>query len=96
METRSNHVLVGTVTLLLLAAIIGAAFWFSRLSDGENKEYDSFYYAFFPGAAYTVYRATDFDTGTGTATGSAPSARTPTATRAAAACARNGAVRTAS
>ena len=43
METRSNHVLVGTVTLLLLAAIIGAAFWFSRLSDGENKEYDIFF-----------------------------------------------------
>ena len=43
METRSNHVLVGTVTLLLLAAIMIAAFWFSRLSDGENKEYDIFF-----------------------------------------------------
>lgn len=43
METRSNHVLVGTVTLLLLAAVIAAAFWFSRLSDGENKEYDIFF-----------------------------------------------------
>ncbi|SCW62473.1 phospholipid/cholesterol/gamma-HCH transport system substrate-binding protein [Sphingobium faniae] len=43
METRSNHVLVGTVTLLLLAAIMLAAFWFSRLSDGENKEYDIFF-----------------------------------------------------
>ncbi|MBU2017612.1 MAG: MCE family protein, partial [Alphaproteobacteria bacterium] len=38
-----NHVLVGTVTLLLLAAIMIAAFWFSRLSDGENKEYDIFF-----------------------------------------------------
>jgi phospholipid/cholesterol/gamma-HCH transport system substrate-binding protein len=43
METRSNHVLVGTVTLLLLAAIMAAAFWFSRISDGENKEYDIFF-----------------------------------------------------
>ncbi len=43
METRSNHVLVGTVTLLLLAAIMIAAFWFSRLSDGQNKEYDIFF-----------------------------------------------------
>jgi len=43
METRSNHVLVGAVTLLLLAAIMIAAFWFSRISDGENKEYDIFF-----------------------------------------------------
>lgn len=43
METRSNHVLVGTVTLLLLAAIMIAAFWFSRLSQGENMEYDVFF-----------------------------------------------------
>ncbi len=43
METRSNHVLVGTVTLLLLAAIMIAAFWFSRLSEGDNKEYDVFF-----------------------------------------------------
>ncbi len=39
--------------------------------DGQNKEYDGFYYAFFPGAAYTVYRAGDFNTETGTATGTA-------------------------
>jgi len=43
METRSNHVLVGAVTLILLAAIIAAAFWFSRISDGQNKEYDIFF-----------------------------------------------------
>lgn len=43
METRSNHVLVGTVTLLLLAAIMAAAFWFSRLSEGDNMEYDIFF-----------------------------------------------------
>ncbi|MCP1470146.1 phospholipid/cholesterol/gamma-HCH transport system substrate-binding protein [Sphingobium sp. OAS761] len=43
METRSNHVLVGAVTLLLLAAIMATAFWFSRLSQGDNKEYDIFF-----------------------------------------------------
>lgn len=43
METRSNHVLVGTVTLLLIAVVIAAAFWFSRLSDSEAKEYDIFF-----------------------------------------------------
>lgn len=43
METRSNHVLVGTVTLLLLAAIMAAAFWFSRISDGQNKEFDVYF-----------------------------------------------------
>jgi phospholipid/cholesterol/gamma-HCH transport system substrate-binding protein len=43
METRSNHVLVGTVTLLLLAAVMITAFWFSRLSQGDNKEYDIFF-----------------------------------------------------
>ncbi|MDI1295860.1 MAG: MlaD family protein, partial [bacterium] len=43
METRSNHVLVGAVTLLLLAAIMAAAFWFSRISDGENKQFDIFF-----------------------------------------------------
>ncbi|MFD1106061.1 MlaD family protein [Sphingobium olei] len=43
METRSNHVLVGTVTLLLLAAIMAAAFWFSRLSQGDSQEYDIFF-----------------------------------------------------
>ena len=43
METRANHVLVGTVTLLLLAAIMVAAFWFSRLSEGDNMEYDIFF-----------------------------------------------------
>lgn len=43
METRSNHVLVGTVTLLLLAAIMIAAFWFSRIGDGQNLEFDIFF-----------------------------------------------------
>lgn len=43
METRSNHILVGTVTLILLAAIVLAAFWFSRIGEGDNREYDIFF-----------------------------------------------------
>lgn len=43
METRSNHVLVGSVVLGLLLAVMVAAFWFSRLSDGDNQEYDIFF-----------------------------------------------------
>ena len=43
METRSNHVLVGSVVLGLLAAVIVAAFWFSRLSDGQDKLYDIYF-----------------------------------------------------
>ena len=37
METRSNHVLVGSVVLALIAAIMIAAFWFSRIADGEEN-----------------------------------------------------------
>jgi phospholipid/cholesterol/gamma-HCH transport system substrate-binding protein len=43
METRSNHVLVGSVVLILLAALMVAAFWFSRLSDGQDKLYDIYF-----------------------------------------------------
>jgi phospholipid/cholesterol/gamma-HCH transport system substrate-binding protein len=43
METRSNHVLVGSVVLLLLAATMLAAFWFSRISDGQDAPYDIFF-----------------------------------------------------
>ncbi len=43
METRSNHVLVGAVVLALLAAVMIAAFWFSRISDGQDREYDIFF-----------------------------------------------------
>src|SRR3546814_7776656 len=43
METRSNHILVGSVVLALLAAVIIAAFWFSRLASGEEKEYDIYF-----------------------------------------------------
>lgn len=43
METRSNHVLVGAVTLLLLAAVMVTAFWFSRIGDGQDMQYDIFF-----------------------------------------------------
>lgn len=43
METRSNQILVGSVTLILLAAIVLAAFWFSRIGEGDNNEYDIFF-----------------------------------------------------
>lgn len=43
METRSNHVLVGSVVLALIAAIMIAAFWFSRIADGEDDYYDIYF-----------------------------------------------------
>ncbi len=43
METKSNHILVGIVTLALL--ILGALFflWLSRYDEGSQKEYDIFF-----------------------------------------------------
>lgn len=43
METRSNHILVGAVVLVIVAAVIAAAFWFSRLGEGDKREYDIFF-----------------------------------------------------
>ncbi|HTH28132.1 MAG TPA: MlaD family protein [Sphingobium sp.] len=43
METRSNHILVGSITLVLVLAIIVAAFWFSRIGEADNREYDIFF-----------------------------------------------------
>ncbi len=43
METRANHVWVGAVTLLLLAAAAVFFVWLARLGDRDNKEYDIFY-----------------------------------------------------
>lgn len=43
METKSNNILVGAVTLILLALLAGFAFWLTRLSDGDKKQYDIFF-----------------------------------------------------
>jgi phospholipid/cholesterol/gamma-HCH transport system substrate-binding protein len=43
METKSNHVLVGVVTLLLLAALAGFIIWLSGLNRGSTKHYDIFF-----------------------------------------------------
>jgi phospholipid/cholesterol/gamma-HCH transport system substrate-binding protein len=43
METRSNNILVGSVVLVLLAAVMIAAFWFSRLAGGEDELYDIYF-----------------------------------------------------
>ncbi len=43
METKSNHILVGLVTLTLLAVLAGFAIWLSRSADGTKKEYDIFF-----------------------------------------------------
>lgn len=43
METKSNHVIVGAVTLLLLAILAGFTIWLSRVSDGNKKQYDIFF-----------------------------------------------------
>jgi len=43
METRANHVWVGAVTLLLLAAAALFFVWLARLSDQASQEYDIFF-----------------------------------------------------
>lgn len=43
METRSNHVLVGVVVLVLLAALLIFTVWLARISGGSEKEYDVFF-----------------------------------------------------
>lgn len=43
METRSNHVLVGAVTLILLLALALFLIWLARLGGGADKEYDIFF-----------------------------------------------------
>ncbi len=40
METRANHVWVGAVTLLLLAALAFGIVWLARFSSEEQNEYD--------------------------------------------------------
>lgn len=43
METRANHLWVGAVTLLLLAALAAFIVWIARLGEGQKDEYDIFY-----------------------------------------------------
>lgn len=40
METRANHVWVGTITLLLIAAAAVFFVWLAGLDDRDNKDYD--------------------------------------------------------
>ncbi|AOL95647.1 MlaD family protein [Porphyrobacter sp. LM 6] len=43
METRANHLWVGAVTLVLLAALAAFIVWIARLGQGAQDEYDIFY-----------------------------------------------------
>ena len=43
METRSNHVLVGAVVLILLAMVAIFTVWIARLAGGSEREYDIFF-----------------------------------------------------
>ena len=43
METKSNYVMVGAVTLLLLALLAAFVIWLSRAGEGDKKEYDIFF-----------------------------------------------------
>ena len=43
METRSNHVLVGTVVLILLAVLALFTIWLARLGGQDKNEYDIFF-----------------------------------------------------
>jgi phospholipid/cholesterol/gamma-HCH transport system substrate-binding protein len=43
METRSNYILVGFVTLALLAALVGFTIWLAKFNEGDKKEYDIFF-----------------------------------------------------
>lgn len=43
METRSNHVLVGAVVLILLAMLALFFVWIARVNGGDEKEYDIFF-----------------------------------------------------
>jgi phospholipid/cholesterol/gamma-HCH transport system substrate-binding protein len=43
METRANHLWVGVVTLVLLAALAAFIVWIARLGEGKQDEFDIFY-----------------------------------------------------
>jgi phospholipid/cholesterol/gamma-HCH transport system substrate-binding protein len=43
METRANHVWVGAVTLLLLAALAAFIIWLAKLGEGDQHDYDIYF-----------------------------------------------------
>ncbi len=43
METRSNYILVGAVTLAMLVGLLGFAVWLAGLSDRETECYDIYF-----------------------------------------------------
>lgn len=43
METRANHVWVGAVTLVLMAALAAFVIWIARLGQANQNEYDIFF-----------------------------------------------------
>lgn len=43
METRANHIWVGTVTLLLLAGLAALVIWIARLNQQDQQAYDIFF-----------------------------------------------------
>jgi len=43
METRSNHMLVGGIVLVLIAATVGFIIWLSQVSGDDTKRYDIFF-----------------------------------------------------
>lgn len=43
METRSNHILVGSIVLALIAAVLIFTVWLARLSGGDTQEFDIFF-----------------------------------------------------
>jgi phospholipid/cholesterol/gamma-HCH transport system substrate-binding protein len=43
METRANHLWVGAVTLILLAALAAGFIWLAKLNKGDQNEYDVFF-----------------------------------------------------
>jgi phospholipid/cholesterol/gamma-HCH transport system substrate-binding protein len=43
METRANHVWVGAVTLILLAALAAFIVWLARFGEGAQNDYDIFF-----------------------------------------------------
>lgn len=43
METRANHVVVGAVTLALLAMLAAFIMWIVRIGEGDQKRYDIFF-----------------------------------------------------